>query len=247
MTFLGLAYASAPLYRLACQEFGWSGTINPKAKKKLEELAAFNENRENKSMPGHNRKFLVRFDSRTGVGVCFFLCVVGNKDNIFFFHNFLFVCANTPWDFYPVQNYVVTRAGESTLAFFTAHNHDNGPVSAVSTYTVLPFKAARYFIKVQCFCFEEQRLRGHETVDMPVLFFIDPAILNDPKMTDLDEITLSYVFNASSFEDDPNQEEEDEDGNKIPALGLNVPTSGEPTWLKDVIQNNGQQPQPQIM
>merc|ERR1719412_2955109 len=68
------------------------------------------------------------------------------------------------------------------------------PISGLSTYTILPYKAAPYFIKIQCFCFEEQRLRGHEKVDMPVLFFVDPELLDDPSLADVDEITLSYIF-----------------------------------------------------
>eukprot|EP00484_Ammonia_sp_Unknown_P005838 CAMPEP_0197069904 /NCGR_PEP_ID=MMETSP1384-20130603/196396_1 /TAXON_ID=29189 /ORGANISM="Ammonia sp." /LENGTH=152 /DNA_ID=CAMNT_0042508121 /DNA_START=39 /DNA_END=494 /DNA_ORIENTATION=- len=117
------------------------------------------------------------------------------------------------WDFEPVQSYVITRCGESTLAFFKASNMSEKPMSGLSTYTVLPYKAAPYFIKIQCFCFEEQRLRGNETVDMPVLFFVEPDFLDDPTMKDVEEITLSYIFypvvdesgevEEDDFENDP--------------------------------------------
>lgn len=99
-----------------------------------------------------------------------------------------------PWSFKPAQNYVNVHIGESALAFFTAKNKANTDITGVATYNITPMKAARYFHKIQCFCFDQQRLGAHESVDMPVLFYIDPEFSKDPYMGDVNHITLSYTF-----------------------------------------------------
>lgn len=99
-----------------------------------------------------------------------------------------------PWKFQPVQQEIKLMVGETALAFYTAENPTDVPIVGISTYNVNPQQAGIYFNKIQCFCFEEQRLKPHEIIDMPVFFFIDPAFLEDPKMSDIDSITLSYTF-----------------------------------------------------
>jgi hypothetical protein len=84
--------------------------------------------------------------------------------------------------------------GETALAFYTAFNPTDKPITGVSTYNISPMRAGLYFNKIQCFCFEEQRLRPHEEVDMPVFFYVDPAFLEDPAMDTVKSITLSYTF-----------------------------------------------------
>ena len=84
--------------------------------------------------------------------------------------------------------------GETALAFYTAINKSDEDIIGVATYSVTPAQVAPYFSKIQCFCFEEQRLNAGETVDMPVFFFIDPDFINDPTMNKIDTITLSYTF-----------------------------------------------------
>ncbi|GAB0087847.1 cytochrome c oxidase assembly protein COX11, mitochondrial [Sergentomyia squamirostris] len=98
------------------------------------------------------------------------------------------------WNFKPQQPEIVLVPGETALAFYTARNPSDQPVTGVSTYNVIPFEAGQYFNKIQCFCFEEQQLNPHEEVDMPVFFYIDPEFCDDPKMELVDEITLSYTF-----------------------------------------------------
>ncbi|CAH1794660.1 unnamed protein product [Owenia fusiformis] len=98
------------------------------------------------------------------------------------------------WNFKPQQLSVVVAPGETALAFYTATNPTAKPIVGISTYNVLPFEAGIYFNKIQCFCFEEQRLNPHEQVDMPVFFYIDPEFAEDPKMENVDSITLSYTF-----------------------------------------------------
>jgi cytochrome c oxidase assembly protein subunit 11 len=99
-----------------------------------------------------------------------------------------------PWSFAPVERAVEVRLGEQHLAFFRAHNGSDRPIVGTATFNVTPFKAGRYFDKIACFCFEEQILQAGETVDMPVSFYVDPAILDDPETEDVRAITLSYTF-----------------------------------------------------
>ncbi|XP_058459832.1 cytochrome c oxidase assembly protein COX11, mitochondrial [Malaya genurostris] len=102
--------------------------------------------------------------------------------------------ASMRWNFRPQQPEIKVVPGETALAFYTAKNPTDRPVIGISTYNVIPFEAGAYFNKIQCFCFEEQQLNPHEEVDMPVFFYIDPEIMDDPRMELLDSITLSYTF-----------------------------------------------------
>lgn len=99
-----------------------------------------------------------------------------------------------PWKFTPTQPHVKVVPGETALAFYTVTNPTDKPITGVATYNVYPPKAGLYFNKIQCFCFEEQRLGPHEEVDMPVFFFLDPEITKDPAMDNLNTIMLSYTF-----------------------------------------------------
>ncbi|KAK4353516.1 hypothetical protein RND71_029034 [Anisodus tanguticus] len=104
------------------------------------------------------------------------------------------VADGMPWKFIPTQREVKVKPGESALAFYTAENRSSNPITGVSTYNVTPMKAAVYFNKIQCFCFEEQRLLPGEQIDMPVFFYIDPEFETDPKMDGINNIILSYTF-----------------------------------------------------
>ncbi|KAM3957722.1 cytochrome c oxidase copper chaperone COX11 [Aphomia sociella] len=104
------------------------------------------------------------------------------------------VASSMQWNFKPQQNDITVVPGETALAFYTARNPTEKPVTGISTYNVIPFEAGQYFNKIQCFCFEEQQLNPHEQVDMPVFFYIDPEFTEDPKMEYVDEIVLSYTF-----------------------------------------------------
>jgi len=102
--------------------------------------------------------------------------------------------ASMQWNFRPQQTEIYVVPGETALAFYRAKNPTDKPVIGVSTYNVVPFDAGQYFNKIQCFCFEEQRLNPQEEVDMPVFFYIDPEFDEDPRMARVDTITLSYTF-----------------------------------------------------
>ncbi|XP_038708311.1 cytochrome c oxidase assembly protein COX11, mitochondrial isoform X1 [Tripterygium wilfordii] len=104
------------------------------------------------------------------------------------------VADQMPWKFVPTQREVRVKPGESALAFYTAENRSSTPITGVSTYNVIPMEAAIYFNKIQCFCFEEQRLLPGEQIDMPVFFYIDPEFETDPKMEGINSLILSYTF-----------------------------------------------------
>ncbi|XP_033840484.1 cytochrome c oxidase assembly protein COX11, mitochondrial [Periophthalmus magnuspinnatus] len=102
--------------------------------------------------------------------------------------------ASIQWNFRPQQSEIYVVPGETALAFYKAKNPTDKPIIGISTYNVVPFEAGQYFNKIQCFCFEEQRLNPHEEVDMPVFFYIDPEFDSDPRMARVNTITLSYTF-----------------------------------------------------
>ncbi|TMW65035.1 hypothetical protein Poli38472_009202 [Pythium oligandrum] len=104
------------------------------------------------------------------------------------------VSGNMPWTFRPQQRELLVVPGETALAFYTAKNKTDKPITGVATYNVYPPQTGVYFNKIQCFCFEEQRLKPNEEIDMPVFFFIDPEFCDDPSMSGVTNITLSYTF-----------------------------------------------------
>ena len=104
------------------------------------------------------------------------------------------ISPDLPWEFYPEQKQLKLRVGERKLAFFHAKNLTNEATKGTAIYNVTPNKAGIYFQKIQCFCFENQTLKPNESMEMPVSFFIDPAIMTDKKMDDITTITLSYTF-----------------------------------------------------
>ena len=99
-----------------------------------------------------------------------------------------------PWSFAPEQRQMEVRIGEQNLAFYGATNRSDHPIVGQATYNVTPFKAAPYFSKIACFCFDEQILQPGQQVDMPVSFYVDPGIVSDPDTRDVHTITLSYTF-----------------------------------------------------
>ena len=98
------------------------------------------------------------------------------------------------WEFKPVQAAIRTVTGEEHLAFYKVRNTGTVPTVGVATFNVTPHKAGPYFQKIACFCFSEQELKPGESMDMPVSFFVDPAIEKDPNLRDVTTITLSYTF-----------------------------------------------------
>lgn len=173
---LGLTYASSPLYKIICQATGLGGipTIDRHRKVDLSKMkidgggpvdSPFSSDGSSGRRP---QRLRISFVSSVG--------------------------ARMPWTFKPEQKYVTVRPGETALAFFTATNNSDRDMTGVATYNVVPNSAAPYLNKIQCFCFEEQKLRAGESVDMPVYFYIDPDILRDAILEGIQDIVLSYTF-----------------------------------------------------
>ena len=99
-----------------------------------------------------------------------------------------------PWRFEPVQETVHIAPGARTQIFYRATNLTARTTTGQAVFNVSPEIAAPYFSKIECFCFSEQTLKGGQSVDMPVVFFVDPRIMKDPDTKNIDEITLSYTF-----------------------------------------------------
>ena len=99
-----------------------------------------------------------------------------------------------PWTFKAVQPQMKLRIGETGLAFFEASNPTDHVVAGQASYNVTPDAAGGYFTKIACFCFTAQILKAGQTVQMPVTFYVDPAITRDPEGKYVNEITLSYTF-----------------------------------------------------
>ncbi|MFV0645767.1 MAG: cytochrome c oxidase assembly protein [Sphingomonadaceae bacterium] len=111
------------------------------------------------------------------------------------------VAPDMPWTFKPDQVTDTVAIGQRDMAFFSARNDSGVPVAGAATFNVEPEQAGRYFNKIQCFCFTEQTLQPGQSVEMPVLFYVDPAALDDPNMKDVEQITLSYTFHRAKDAD----------------------------------------------
>ncbi len=109
------------------------------------------------------------------------------------------VAPGMPWRFEPVRPSVTLHLGEDRLVFFRAENLSDHAITGHATFNVTPDKAGLYFKKIQCFCFTEEKLAAHQSVEMPVTFFVDPALGKDPDTEDVHEITLSYTFFNSKY------------------------------------------------
>jgi cytochrome c oxidase assembly protein subunit 11 len=172
---VGISYASVPLYRAFCQATGYGGAVGPAAKDVESKVAA----RAAAVASGDARA--LSLEQRAAQRE---LRVWLEAD----------VDEGLPWRFTPATPSVTVRPGQSALAFFTAENLSDTAVTGVSTYNVVPDRAAYYFNKIQCFCFEQQRLRGREKVDMPVLFYLDPEMVDDFNCRNVHDVTLAYTF-----------------------------------------------------
>jgi cytochrome c oxidase assembly protein subunit 11 len=102
--------------------------------------------------------------------------------------------SSVPWDFRPAARDVTMKIGETTQVHYTAKNLSTRPTSGRATFNVTPEMAGAYFNKVECFCFTDTTLKPGETLDMPVVFYVDPDIADVPELKDLKTITLSYTF-----------------------------------------------------
>jgi cytochrome c oxidase assembly protein subunit 11 len=98
------------------------------------------------------------------------------------------------WRFEPVTRTMTVKVGETALAMYKAKNVSDRPLTGTASYNVTPNQTGAFFSKLQCFCFTEQTLQPGEEIDMPVAFFVDPSIAQNPELDRVGEITLSYTF-----------------------------------------------------
>jgi cytochrome c oxidase assembly protein subunit 11 len=115
------------------------------------------------------------------------------------------VAAGLPWQFKPVAREVKVRIGETAQASYAAKNVFSQPTSGRATFNVTPQLAGAYFMKVECFCFTDNELAPGETMDMPVVFYVDPAIVEVPELKNINTITLSYTFFPIDGDGSPDQ------------------------------------------
>jgi cytochrome c oxidase assembly protein subunit 11 len=126
---------------------------------------------------------------------------------------------NLPWTFEPVQREMTVKFGETSLAFYRATNNSARPVVGTATFNVTPDQVGVYFNKLECFCFTEQRLDPGESVDMPVSFFVDPAMVKDKDAAHIGHITLSYTFfPVDNPKMRPKTAEQSQNGSATPGL-----------------------------
>jgi cytochrome c oxidase assembly protein subunit 11 len=121
-----------------------------------------------------DRRIEVRFDANTATGV--------------------------PIEFEPVAVSQTLRLGETGLAFYRVHNLSDQPVVVVASYNVTPHKIGQYFQKLECFCFQDQVLAPGQSAELPVVYFVDPALASDPDTEEVNTVTLSYTFFRSQDE-----------------------------------------------
>ncbi|KAL4466775.1 hypothetical protein ABPG74_010372 [Tetrahymena malaccensis] len=98
------------------------------------------------------------------------------------------------WEFEPVQDEVIVNAGETALVFYRAHNKEPDPVIGFATYNIFPEDASLYFSKIQCFCFNQQLLNPREELQLPIYFYLEPEIADDPLLLHTQEIRVLYRF-----------------------------------------------------
>ena len=101
---------------------------------------------------------------------------------------------NLAWAFHPVQTSMTVKVGEQNMAYYKATNISDRPLTGSAVFNVTPPQAGAYFNKIQCFCFTEQTLEPGQSIEMPVSYFVDPDMLEDPDAAGIKEITLSYTF-----------------------------------------------------
>jgi cytochrome c oxidase assembly protein subunit 11 len=204
MGAVGATYASVPLYKMFCQATGFGGTTQrvifqgqdgepnafEKAFRSLMQTVA----------PKSSAKVHTWTDEEAAQRLASLRPV--ENANLITVRFDTTINDTMPWSFVPVALDVKVVPGETALSFFRVTNHSNKAITGVATYNVHPPKMGLYFQKIQCFCFEEQRLLPGETVDMPVFFFIDPEMLDDAQVSYITDVTLSYTFFQTDEDDD---------------------------------------------
>lgn len=202
----GCSYASVPLYQPYCQASGFGGTVQTGSWKAPDDLVkppAFllgpvsssgsSPLSDPASAPAPDSP--LRFSSPDPFGPSSFpFHEIREAEKQITVHFNADQSVDTPCSSKPQIPKIKVYPGDTASTPHLAHNQSDRPVVGVSTYHVTPQKVGIYFNKIQRFCFEEQRFKPNETIELPILFLIDPDFFKDPKMLDVDTITLSYTF-----------------------------------------------------
>jgi hypothetical protein len=165
---LGLSYAAVPLYRAFCAATGYSGTPMTDRSRLSEPSRLLPSYNDPLNDARATERIRVTFNAST-------------SDQI-------------PWTFVPEQRELYVLPGETALTFFKAHNKTDQDMIGIATYNVVPDRIAPYFNKIECFCFDEQRILAGEEVDLPVFFFLDKEMLEESETRDVKDVILSYTF-----------------------------------------------------
>ena len=104
------------------------------------------------------------------------------------------VAGGLPWKFEPEQTEIEVKIGEVVTVLYTVTNLSARTTTGQAAYNVAPLTVGSYFEKINCFCFTEQTMAPGEKREMPVVFYVDPSIVNDSDNDGLNTITLSYTF-----------------------------------------------------
>lgn len=104
------------------------------------------------------------------------------------------IAKDMPWEFRPMTPKMDVRIGEVNLVMFEAYNPTNETIYGTATFNVAPFELGQYFSKIECFCFTEQKLEAGERIEMPVTFYVDPAMVEDEDTKSIEALTLAYTF-----------------------------------------------------
>lgn len=198
---LGASYAAVPLYKVFCQTTGYGGTTQRVVLEDASRWEGILQQALSMVLPKKRGARVHTWTDEDAAERLRNLKPVANADLITVRFDTT-VPDVMPWSFVPVQLDVKVVPGETALSFFRVTNHSDKAITGVATYNVHPPKVGLYFQKVQCFCFEEQRLLPGETVDMPVFFFIDPEMLDDPQVSYVKSVTLSYTFFKTDEDDE---------------------------------------------
>ncbi len=105
---------------------------------------------------------------------------------------------NLPWDFKPEQVTQEVKIGDTGLAFYKVTNNGDKPITGRASYNVVPESAGAYFQKLECFCFTDQTIQPGQTMEFPVVYFVDPKFASDFETKGVQEVTLSYTFFPST-------------------------------------------------
>ncbi len=101
---------------------------------------------------------------------------------------------NLPWTFKAEQNAQTIKIGQTGLAYFKVTNNGDKDITGRAVYSVVPEAAGAYFQKIECFCFSDQTIKAGQTVEFPVVYFVDPEYATDFETKGAGEVTLSYTY-----------------------------------------------------